>query len=227
MSDTATAIHTIGQTPRPDLMRPLTDRFGSVRFEIRGALDGLAEDEVPACGPDGYPLETRLRGGARVVVDAAFLEPRLQDSISISDDRVSVHLVLCAGWFPGLRARRTLIQPFEIAAAVLTGRGIGSLEVVVPFCAQAHPAARKWEGAGFSCRTHVSGEKSGHGSLAEWLTDRLAETTSDALLFDYVGFPATILQRVADRIDIPVFDVGRLGMDALEQTLVEGKRRDR
>jgi hypothetical protein len=89
---------------------------------------------------------------------------------------------------------------------------------MVPFEGQAAPSARKWEAAGFSCRIHVFGE-SGGKPFTRWLADRLAKTSADALVFDYVGFSAVILERVGAEIDIPVFALGRLAIDALERTL--------
>jgi hypothetical protein len=221
MSETTTRVYTIGQTPRPDLTEDLADRLEPHRFEIHGVLDGLTEDRIPECPVDGYPLETRLRSGRRIVVDVAFLEPLLQGAISERDDRTSIHFVLCAGVFSGIWALGALIQPFRAAVAELTDRGVGSLEVVVPFAAQAQPALHKWEAAGFSCRTHALTQKPDERSVAWWLAERLQGVISEALVFDYVGFSAGILRRVAGEIDLPVFDVGRLGMDALERELEE------
>jgi hypothetical protein len=89
---------------------------------------------------------------------------------------------------------------------------------MVPFTAQAAPAARKWEAAGFSCRVHVFGESGGR-PLTRWLADRLGKTSADALVFDYVGSPAEVLESVGPEIEIPVFALGRLAIDALERTL--------
>ena len=230
MRETAIGIHTIGQTPRPDLLELFGTRFDSMRFEIRGALDDLRSDEIPRCSPNGYPLETRLRDGSQVVVDAEFLAPRLQVGIDECDERVEAHLILCAGRFPELAARNVLIQPFEAAAAVLRERGLAELDIVVPFAGQAGPAVRKWKKAGFACRAHAWGGEPGEdragSSMAMALAERITQETCDALVFDYVGFPVTILRSVAKRVDIPVFDVGRLGLDALEQALAEKNRTD-
>jgi len=43
-----------------------------VRFEVVGALDESYADDIPEPAPDGYPLETRLRDGTRVMIDAGF-----------------------------------------------------------------------------------------------------------------------------------------------------------
>jgi len=219
MRDTAVGFYTIGQTPRPDLEELLAARFQGLHLEIRGVLDGLGKDEVPALEPGGYPLETRLRDGTRVVVDAGYLAPRLQQLVAEWDARVAAHLVLCAGPFPQLAARRPLIQPFDVAVARMRSLGARSLEVVVPFAGQAVAAERKWLAAGFACRTHVLGNKPDDTSVAGWLADRLGTSADGAAVFDYVGYPAATLEQVGAAIEIPVFDLGHLAMDALEMKL--------
>ena len=67
----------------------------------------------------------------------------------------------------------------------------------------------------FVCRAHVLGEQAGDASVALWLSDRLAGTSAEAVVFDYVGFPSAILEDLRERIDLPVFDLGHLGLDAL------------
>jgi len=215
MCDTAVGVYTIGQAPRPDLEEILAARLPAANFEIRGALDGLRPEQIPGCGREGYPLETRLCGGSPVVVDAAFVAPRLQRLIAEQDERVRAHLVLCAGSFPLLTAVRPLIQPFDVAVAELRRLGFQALEVVVPFAAQARPAAGKWHAAGFSCRTHPLGDKPNEQPVATWLADRVSTTAADAAVFDYVGYPAAILEQVGDAIEIPVLDLGHLAIEAL------------
>jgi protein AroM len=219
MSDTPVGIYTIGQTPRLDLTAGLASRLASFRLELRGALDGLHPDEIPACRPGGYPLETRLRDGTRIVADADFLQPRLQEGIAELDADVRAHLVLCAGPFPLLTAGRPLFRPFDIAANEMSAHGHQSLELLVPFAAQAAPAARKWEAAGFSCRVHTLAERPEEQPVAHWFADRLADASADAVMFDYVGFPPAILDEVREEIGTPVFDAGHLAIDELERTL--------
>jgi protein AroM len=234
MSNRTVGVYTIGQTPRPDLTEDLARRFPSTRFDVMGALDGLTEDElaaganepaenelanadVQAAETTRYPVETRLRDGTRIVFDAAFLEPLLQASICARDVHVTAHLVLCAGPFPNLTGEAPVLRPFDLAAADFARRGFETLDVVVPFAAQARPAARKWERAGFSCRTLALDGKPDDVSVARWLTLQVPD--ADALVFDYVGFPSRILDEVAAQVSVPVFDLGHLALDALEQIL--------
>lgn len=225
----AAGVYTIGQTPRPDLTEELTARFPLLRLEIVGALDGLARADVPACGRRGYPLETKLRDGTRVVVDAAFVEPLLQAAVTALDARVSAHLVLCAGPFPRLavpappagspRRPSPLLRPFDVAVTHLAARGMRQLDVVVPFSAQAAPSMAKWVAAGFGCRVHVFEERPRHRPVGAWLSGLVGGSPAQALIFDYVGMRADTLDEVVHRLDRPVFELGHLALDALEATL--------
>ncbi len=219
MSETPVGIYTIGQTPRPDLTANLTGGLRSCRLELRGALDDLPRDRIPSRRAGDYPLETLLRDGTRVVVGADSVRPRLQEAIDDMDDRVRAHLVLCAGPFPGLTARKPLVLPFDNAVIEMWDRGFRSMEVVVPFVAQAGPAGHKWEAAGFSCRIHVLEEKPEAPPLGRWLADRLAGSPNEVILFDYVGFPKTLLEQVQAEVGIPVHDAGHLAVESLEKTL--------
>jgi protein AroM len=219
MRDTPVGIYTVGQTPRPDLTESLARRLPSCRFELRGAIDGLGPRQIAACRPAGYPLETRLQDGTRIVADAEFLQPRLQASISELDADVRAHLVLCAGPFPLLTARRPIFRPFDIAAGEMLARGHRSLELLVPFAAQAGPAAGKWEAVGLSCRVHTLTDAPEERPVADWLGDRLAGTPADAIMFDYVGFPAAILDALRKQTGTPVFDAGDLALDELARSM--------
>lgn len=219
MSRLLVGAYTIGQTPRPDLTRELTARFPSVRFEIVGALDGLEHADIPVRSPRGYPLETKLRDGTRVVVDAAFVGPLIQTAVAELDPRVAAHLVLCAGAFPRLVAMAPLIRPFDVAVTLLAGRRLRRLDVMVPFAEQAAPAVVKWGSAGFGCRAHVFAERPRHRTTTAWISGLVRQSRAQALVFDYVGLPGDIFDEVAAELPLPVFDLGRLALDALEETL--------
>ena len=56
-------------------------------------------------------------------------------------------------------------------------------------------------------------------SIGSWLSDAPTALSADALVFDYVGFPAAMLDEVTAEIDTPVFDLGHLTLDFLERKL--------
>ena len=219
MPETIVAAYTIGQTPRPDLTGELGLRFPWARITVAGALDGWSAGELPACEPGGYPLETRMRDGTRVVVDAAFLEPRIQQAILERDAHVTAHVVLCAAPFPSLTAGRPLVVPFTASVARLGRLAVHRLALVVPFRAQAAPAMRKWEASGFPCTAHVLEERPEGRPVSAWLAADPAVVAAEALVFDYVGYPKAILDEVASELDLRVFDLGHLALDALQETL--------
>ena len=219
------AAYVIGQTPRLDLTDGFASRFPTARFEVVGALDDLERSDVPMCESGDYPLETQMRDGERIVVGASFLSPLLQRDIDRSTG-VAAHLVLCAGPFDSLVAPRSpdgsappLIRPFETGVAEFERRGYHDLEVLVPFAAQVGPAMAKWVTRGFPCRVHAFSERPSDRSLPEWAEDLVADSSAEALVFDYVGFPSDALRDVAARIDVPVFDLGHLAMDVLDEIL--------
>ena len=223
MIDPVVRAYVIGQTPRPDLTDDLHERFPSVSFELIGALDGLAPEAIETCIDCAYPLETRLQDGRRVVVDASYVAERMQRSFDASPDGVFAHLILCAGPFPelGLSLPPTapVVRPFETALETFRRRGLHDLEIVVPFEDQASPALEKWSAAGFSARSHVLTDRPTSEPLAPWLAGRAGNGGADAMVFDYVGFSSDALREIAARIAIPVFDLGHLALDALQELL--------
>lgn len=226
-SDPRLRVYTIGQTPRPDLVAELHRRFPGVRLDVVGALDGLRPEEITAGGDGPYPLETRLRDGSRVVVDAAWVEARIQQSLDTFAGEALAHLVLCAGPFPSLTVRpgpdgRTapLLRPFHTAVQVLGERGWTNLALLVPFAAQAAPAAGKWRSAGFdTCRLGALTERPPTTSLPAWVASWASGVDADAVVFDYVGLPERLLSEVAAATGRPVVDLGALSLDRLADAL--------
>lgn len=250
--------YVIGQTPRPDLTAELEVRLPGTRITVVGALDGLSADAIVPCVGCDYPLETRLRDGTRVVVDAATMEAHLQRALDAFRGEADAHLVLCAGPFPGLSVApgaggraAPLIRPFDTSVRVLRERDHRRLAVLVPFEAQAAPAARKWREAGFlPGPVRALSERPAGTSVAEWVASwvtsgagaygahgadveegrdpgagaegdgvRDPRPAADAVVFDYVGFPAGILSEVAAATGLPVVDLGRLALDVVAETL--------
>jgi protein AroM len=194
---------TIGQAPRPDLLAPIRERLpGHVALLEFGALDDLAATDLPVAGAS--PLTTRLRDGRPVVVDEAFLAPRVQAAIDRAEAAgASVTLLLCAGGFADLRAKGVLVRPFQAAVEALRGLGARRVGVVVPITGQAVPADRKWRAAGFEPLVRVGPPASADG----W-------TGIDAVVLDFVGHPPEEAATLRGRLAVPVVDLGEAGAAA-------------
>jgi protein AroM len=127
-------IVTIGQAPRADLVRDLTDQLNGVEVLERGALDDLDEAGVLALGPeagDGV-LATRLRDCTTAVVARERLIPLIQSAINqLEHDGASVILVACTERFESLHSSRPLLFPEALfgptVAAMAAGRKVGVL----------------------------------------------------------------------------------------------------
>ncbi len=213
------ALHTIGQTPRPDLAPFLAAFVGSWDVHVTGALDGLSRTEIPPCQNGDFPLETRLKDGTRVEVGAAFLEPRIQRHIEDLEGQVALHLVLCAGPFPHLTSIERLVRPFEHACEVLTAQKTSSLAVVVPFAGQAEPAAAKWKQAGFRTTLYSMDQRPESLSIAEWLVQTSSKDTSDVFILDYVGYSRAILDEANLQATKPIVDLGYMAADFVRKLM--------
>lgn len=214
---------TIGQRPRPDLLAPLLVRLpAGVDVVEEGALDGLTADELDArrtpttsrasaeSPAAGYPLTTRLRDGSPVTLDEADLAPLVQAAVTRAERAgASVTLLLCAGGFLDVTADGHLVRPFDAAVERLRALGAIRIVVVVPFKAQAMPAARKWANAGFEPMPIVG----------EPATMAPPAIVADAIVLDYVGHHPDAVAALRARSAGPVVDLGECGAEAVARLL--------
>lgn len=146
-------IVTIGQTPRPDLVRAFEAHAPGARVEVLGALDGLTIVEIDALAarPTDYPLLVKLADGSSRSIGMAVLHPlveaRAQEFGSLG---ARVVVVACAGGFPEVHASAPVILPGKIVPAVVGAVSVTRrIGVVTPIRAQAAAAEAKWRADGF------------------------------------------------------------------------------
>jgi protein AroM len=202
---------TIGQSPRPDLLEPLLARLsGDVEVVEVGALDQLTAATLPGgrARDDGvvagYPLSTRMRDGRSVTLDEADLAPLVQAAIARAERAgAEVTLLLCAGGFLSATAHGTLVRPFDAAVERLRSLGARRIAVIVPFEAQAGPAARKWVDAGFDPILIVGDPRT--------MSPADHDLDVHALVLDYVGHPSAAFEALRSRTKLPLVDLGECG----------------
>jgi protein AroM len=207
----------IGQSPRPDLVDPLRVRLpgGGVSIVELGALDGLLRSDIPPPAADGYPLTTRLRDGTVVTVEEAFLEPLVQAAVDAAEGQgCTASILLCAGRFANVTARRPFVRPFELGVATLRSLGMARLVVVVPTDEQVGPSARKWSTAGFVPVVRAAQLGEAPAAIANDLRSGV-----DAVVLDWVGHPAKSVRRLRALVDVPVVDLGDLAIEALPSAM--------
>jgi len=201
---------TIGQTPRPDLLAELAAVLpDGVEVHEYGALDGIAANELPRIGFTAEsPLATRLADGSQVVVEEAWLSPRVQAAVERAEaDGAGVLVLLCAGAFEAVTSNAPLIRPATVVSSTLGARGFRTALVVVPSPRQLVASEAKWRSLGID--PLMLGVPLPRG------LDDVVEAAADvpAVVLDYVGHPARLIDRLEDALesetDALLFDLGR------------------
>lgn len=147
----ALGVLTIGQSPRPDgLAADVQTIVGpGLRVVERGALDGLAREEIAGLYPrDGqYRLITLLDDGTAVQISKEAILGRLQEQLTRleTDDDVAGTLLLCTGAFPPFHHDRSLIQPQAALYGAVRGLGgCGRIGALLPLPEQCEQGRAKW-----------------------------------------------------------------------------------
>lgn len=146
-------IVSIGQTPRPDLIRVFGAAAPHAEVRVAGALDGITEAELAAIvAPGDYPLLVRLASGASAEVPMARLVPRVEEAArALAAQGAAAVVIACAGGFPDVPCPVPVILPGRIVPAVAGALcRTGRVGIVTPNRAQIPFADRKWRSDGFS-----------------------------------------------------------------------------
>ena len=211
---------TIGAAPRSDLTGALRAALDDVDVIEVGALDDLPDDVVPPPpAADGYPLTTRRRDGRVLTADEAWLGPRVAEAIDRAQaGGASVLVLLCAGGFASVTARRPLIRPFDVAISRLRDLGARRIGVLVPIEAQVVASRAKWTAAGFDAVLMV-GTPADVGRLTG-PDARSVDIGVEAIVLDYVGHPAAVVAGAeALASPIPVIDLLAASIEAVVATM--------
>lgn len=215
---------TIGQSPRLDLVDPLRGHLpDDCRIIEVGALDGLTTAAIPPMGErieSIYPLTTRLRDGALVVVEEAFLLPRLQQALDYLENEGAVaSILLCAGSFTHLQGARPLFKPFAVGSLLLRALGLSSLGLIAPIVGQVAPIQRRWQAAGFTATVWTADINQQDQTFQRQLAAQIKRSDLQCIVLDYVGHPAQSVAQLQRHCPLPVIDLGRLAMSALGAAL--------
>jgi len=210
----------IGQSPRPDLLEPLSPYRKSIEIIQVGALDDLEVNELPFISQPCYPLETRMRNGESVTVEQEMLAPLLQKAVhTIEQMDVCAVMLMCAGTFPSLRCRPPLFRPFQIGLSFLRAVSATSIGVLAPIEEQMSPIRARWQDAGFntmiwSADLHFAGR-----ILWEQINEEAETNDLEYLVLDYVGHSRAAVRQIQQAVSLPVLDLGSLAAVVLASTI--------
>ncbi|MDH7513582.1 MAG: AroM family protein [Clostridiales bacterium] len=199
---------TIGQSPREDVLEEIVPLLGPDKIiKEAGALDSLSRSEIEALRPTGsdFPLITRLRDGASVVVGKKKIVPLIRSRVEcLEREGVDLVALLCTEDFDDLSATKPLLMPARIMRnfvfAVLTK---GRLFVLVPLSSQKKAAKRKWKTQKISVNSETLNPYGGGDGL-EAVLPAIEEASPDIIIPDCIGYPLEIKERLRKRINRPV-----------------------
>lgn len=214
---------TIGQTPRPDLIASLKQRFPDSEIIEVGALDPLDISDLPITtkGGDGtYLLTTRMRDGSLVHVPESFLIPFMANGLKRLETKcVQAIFLLCAGTFAELSSPVPLIKPFVLAHEMLANIGICNIGIIAPIPEQVRPIRKRWEAEGFNVTVWAADATNPDEAFISEVQSHQKETQFKALVLDYVGHPAEVSQTLQKKLGMPVIDLGEIAVATLAAML--------
>jgi hypothetical protein len=212
---------TIGQTPRPDLVASLKQRFPQAEIIEAGALDGLKSSDLPTLHDEtAYLLTTRMRNGDLVHVPESFLIPLIADGLKrLEAQNISMIFLLCAGTFAELSSTIPLVKPFVLAHELLANIGVKNIGIIAPIPEQVRPIQARWESAGFTVTVWAADATHPTEAFINTVKHHQAKNGFKALVLDYVGHPAAVSQTLQNKLAIPVVDLGEIAVAALAAIL--------
>ncbi len=211
---------TIGQSPRPDLVEPLTKLLPNWEIIQVGALDGLSVDDLSDTQGVDYPLVTRMRDSSLVMVAENFVAPKLQNALDkLEATGVAANLLMCAGTFSNLKGVQPLFKPFNIGQGVLRALGINSIGLVAPVPEQEGPIQQRWDEAGFSTTVWTADIGNQDDAFYHQIEMKVQNFKLESIVLDYFGHPIEVVQKLQKAVDIPVLDLGYLAISTMANTV--------
>ena len=198
---------TIGQSPREDIQTELRQILGERPIEVRGALDGLSNDEVAELAPRraSDTFHTRLSDGTEVMISKEAVTGRLTEILEQSDSRPV--LVACTGQFEGLPNYPNALFPSAILGRIVeaVAPARSTLGVLVPLAEQVESLTQQWQRP--DREVVVAAVKPGEdpGQAATTLSD----AGVDLVVLDCFGYEAALLNSVREITGVPVLSAVR------------------
>lgn len=201
---------TIGQSPRADDLSADIAAVAGLQVMERGALDGLARDEVSALGPrpGGELLVSQLSDGTAVRLDRDAILERLQRGIAhLEGQGVGATLLLCTGEFPLFEHSRPLLVPSAALRGSVVGVAGGDrVAAMIPLPDQAAQARCWWRGQGRTDPILVAADPYGRDAEreVERQARRAAELGGAVLFLDCFGYTRRMAAIARDAFGGPV-----------------------
>ncbi len=200
-------IATIGQAPRDDI----ADLFAQhappgTRVILRGALDGMSDEEVDRVRPEsgGDTLYTRLRGGRDVKISKKAVIARSSMTLAaLRADGCDVLVYACTGDFPPMEGDEGVLFPSRVLAGIAGGLlPRGRLGILVPLAEQAEKLASKWARPGVEVVAEALAPSAG-AKEADAAARRLAARKPDLVAMDCMSYTPMTKAWVKPGLGVP------------------------
>ena len=198
---------TIGQSPRPDVVRSMFDTDSTSFVLQAGALDGLDAATVAGLtpSPHEHPLVSRLTTGEEVVIAKERVLPLLESAIQRLDTEGSTLIcILCTGEFE-LEPRSTrLVYPDRLIAGVVDALlPAGHLGVVIPHQGQTKTMINKWKRPQRNVSIEVLSPYTSSTSPST-VVKRLHDRGCEMLVLDCMGYTCEVQEIARSVCGVPV-----------------------
>ena len=211
MIETMMGVITIGQSPRPDLVLPMSQIWGEgLTVRERGALDSLSRPEIAALEPSegDEALVTRLLDGSEVIIGHREAEGLVAGAAwDLASQECDPILVLCTGFFaveaPGAR----LIFPRQILNSLVRALpSRGALGVMVPHPSQEETIGGLWKEEGLEVITAAVSPYRYERDPESFLraAEDLRISGVDMIVMDCMGYSLCMREAVRRAAGVPV-----------------------
>jgi protein AroM len=220
---------TIGQAPRDDIAALFARHApDGTKVVLRGALDGLSDEEVDRLQPvDGADtLYTRLRGdgkgaGRDVKISKKAVIVRSPQAIArLRADGCDAIVYACTGDFPPMQGDEGVLFPSRLLAGLVAGLlPRGRLGLLIPLAEQAGKLGTKWQRPGVEVVAEALAPSATPAEAAE-AARRLARARPDLVAMDCMSYGPATKQQVAPLLGAPallaITATGRVLRELLE-----------
>lgn len=200
-------IVTIGQAPRDDIAALFAAHApAGTSVVLRGALDGLSDDDVDRLRPEngGDTLYTRLRGGRDVKISKKAVIARSPAALDkLRADGCDVLVYACTGAFPPMPGDENVLFPSRVLNGLATGLlPRGRLGLLIPLAEQGEKLAAKWARPGLEVVAEALAPSAGEGEAAA-AAERLAACKPDLVAMDCMSYTPTTKEWVKGPLGVP------------------------
>ena len=140
------ALITIGQTPRTDILKDITDLLKNIDYTEYGALDGLTRKQIeqqyfPRGNEEFYV--TRLADGTQIKVSKQYITEKLKKLVREVENKVDIIVIMCTGDFE-IKSKKIIIIPSKIMTKITEALSPKRIAVFIPDRNQTKMTLNKW-----------------------------------------------------------------------------------